>query len=283
MDADFPPRPPVRPHRTRLRMAIGAVLAAFLLGVVATWYLTRGDGFSLGGLFEIRSAEAPSVAATAAPPARTATPDAEEAAGLDQRLAEMEQRLARLDVEAQAAEGNAGRAEDLLVALASRRAIERGAPLGYLAEQLRLRFGEARPGAVRTLIDAARKPVTLDGLLTRLDAITPQLVKAPREQGALGWLSREVGSLFVVRREEAPSPAPEARIERARELLASGRVEEAVSEVRAMPGAAQAHAWVADATRYAAAQRALETLETAAVLGNGESQKAGQPRRSAGR
>ena len=154
----------------------------------------------------------------------------------------------------------------MLIALATRRAIERGATLGYLEDQLRLRLGAARPDAVRTVIETARDPITLDQLLARLDGLEPRLAQAPQGEGALEWLSREVGSLFVVRREDAPSPAPERRIERARLFLESGRIEAAVSEVRLMPGAEDARDWIADAERYARGQRALEQLETAAIL-----------------
>jgi hypothetical protein len=178
----------------------------------------------------------------------------------------MEQRLARLDLQSQAAAGNAARAEGLLIALATRRAIERGATLGYLEDQLRLRFGAARPAAVRTVVETAREPITLDQLLARLDGLEPRLAQAPQDEGALHWLSRELGSLFVVRREDAPSPAPERRLERARLFLESGRIEAAVSEIRLMPGASEARDWIADAERYARAQRALEQLETAAIL-----------------
>jgi hypothetical protein len=253
-----------------LRTIVGAALAAFLLGVAAMWYLS-GGALSLNGLFNVsREVAGPTDAATAQ--RERATSLGSEATvlngpnGLDQRVAEMEQRLARLDVQAQAAEGSAARAEALLIAFATRRAIERGTSLGYLAEQLQMRFGVARPGAVRTVIEAARNPITLDQLLARLDGLEPRLAEAPESEGALDWLSREFGELFVVRREDAPSPAPEQRIERARLFLESGRIDAAVSEVRMMPGAAEASDWIADAERYANTQRALETLETAAVL-----------------
>ena len=75
---------------------------------------------------------------------------AEQQGGIDQRLAAAEQRLARLDLQAQAAAGNAARAEGLLIAFAARRALERGEELGFLADQLRLRFGDNWPNAVRT-------------------------------------------------------------------------------------------------------------------------------------
>src|SRR5690606_34403984 len=92
-----------------------------------------------------------STAGTELAPDPRAGPVAEQQGGLDQRIAAMEQRLARLDLQAAAAEGNAARAEGLLIAFAARRSIERGAQLGYLADQLQLRFGNAQPVAVRTV------------------------------------------------------------------------------------------------------------------------------------
>ncbi|MBN9505730.1 MAG: hypothetical protein J0I69_06850 [Altererythrobacter sp.] len=261
-----------------LRMLVGAVLAAFLLGAAGAWYLTGGSA-SLRGLFSVQNeapppstqqrlaAQVPAVDAEALSTADDRTARMlEQQSGLDQRIAEMEQRLARLDVQAQEAEGNAARAEGLLIAFASRRAIERGAPLGYLEEQLQLRFGAARPDAVRTVIEASRHPVTLDQLLAQLDGLRPQLMRSPSDEGAIGWLWRELGSLFVVRRENAPSPAPARRIERARLFLESGRAGAAAAEIRNLPNSAAAADWIADAERYATTQRALELLELTAIL-----------------
>ncbi|NNC53301.1 MAG: hypothetical protein HKO08_09720, partial [Erythrobacter sp.] len=78
--------------------------------------------------------------------------------------------------------------------------------------------------------------------------------------------TEELGALFTVRRESAPSPQPEKRIERARLFLLSGRPDDAVAEVRNLPGASQAEQWLRDAERYASTQRALDLIETAAVL-----------------
>ena len=255
-----------------LRIIIGAALAAFLLGAATVWYLSGGAS-SLRGLFSLESdapADAARDAGDSASTQRVMTGGAaaqglELQDELDRRVAEMEQRLSRLDLQSQAAAGNAARAEGLLIVLATRRAIERGATLGYLEDQLRLRFGAARPNAVRTVIETAREPITLDQLLARLDGLEPRLAQASQGEGTLEWLSRELGSLFVVRREDAPSPAPQRRIERARLFLESGRIEAAVSEIRLMPGADEARDWIADAERYARAQRALEQLETAAI------------------
>ncbi|VVT11555.1 conserved hypothetical protein [Erythrobacter sp. EC-HK427] len=269
-----------------LAITAGAALA---LGAGGMWAISNSDG--LGELFSVRSeAEAPAAPADepdATEPEATPSPIAtspqeiaqearaaaeqveqvvETQGGLDSRIAALEQRLTRLDLQSQAAAGNAARAEALLIAFASRRAIERGAPLGYLADQLRLRFGEDRPNAVQTIINAAQDPVTLDQLIAQLSGLAPELDSAPADEGVFTRLGRELSELFIIRRDDTPSPVAERRLERARLFLESGRIEAAVSEIRNMPNAAIAADWIEDAERYAAAQRALETLETVAVL-----------------
>lgn len=277
-----------------LRPVLGAAAASFVMGAAAVGYFFW-PGDETTDPAQIASSETSvtdqEAQTEAAPQEPEPTPDAsetqaaeaaqaaegaveavervaEQQGGLDQRLAAAEQRLARLDLQAQAAAGNAARAEGLLIAFATRRAIERGAELGYLADQLRLRFGDSWPNAVRTVISFSRDPITLDVLLARLDGLGPQL----RERdGINSWsdIKRELGELFVVRRESTPSPQPEQRLERARQFLESGRVIAAIGEVQNMPGAETAESWLADARRYAAVMDALETIETAAVLDPG--------------
>lgn len=190
----------------------------------------------------------------------------EQQGGMDSRVAAMEQRLAKLDLQTQAAAGNAARAEGLLITFAARRAIERGQPLGYLADQLKLRFGDAKPNAVATIIAASQDPVTLDQLIARLDGLAPDLTNDKVADDPFAWLGRELSNLFVVRHEDTPSPQPQKRLERARLFLESARPEAAVAEVRNLPNADLAAGWIEDAERYAKAQRALELLETTAIL-----------------
>ena len=254
-----------------------AVLASFLLGGAVAGYavysMTDRAPAATGNapskpqtLSSPASPPVPTPKATASQAAREAVQRvAEQQGGIDSRLAAAEQRLARLDLQAQAAAGNTARAEGLLIAFATRRALEKGAELGYLSDQLRLRFGDAMPNAVDTIIRTSRNPITLDQLIARLEGLSPRLSETNGQFG-FARLSEELSQLFVVRRESAPSPQPQRRLDRARLFLESGRTDSTIAEVRNLPGASSAEGWIRDAERYAAVQRALDLIETAAVL-----------------
>jgi len=267
--------PPTARARPSIKPVLFAVLAAFLLGGLVVGYLAWQGNFADSGPGEGPAASPGETARLASPrPAPSASETARSAAavarveetqgGLDQRIAAAEQRIARLDLQAQAASGNAARAEGLLIAFATRRALERGAELGYLGDQLRLRFGDAQPNSVATVIAFARRPVTLDVLLARLDGLQPTL-RSASGRPTFGRLQEEISSLFVIRRETTPSPQASRRFERARLFVESGRVEDAIAEVEKLPGAPGAATWIADARRYARARRALDLIETTAV------------------
>ncbi len=199
------------------------------------------------------------------------------------RVAELEQRLSRITLQAESASGNASRAEGLLVAFAVRRALDRGLSLGYLDAQLRLRFGDAQPNAVKTIIDTSRDPVTLEQLRTEIDALAPQLIgRGDEGQGSL-WtgMRRELGELFVVRPAGTQSTRASERLDRARRYLAAGQVDMAIAEVEAMPGAVAGNAWLMDARRYHEARRALDLIETAAILEPRDSPAAAMARKTA--
>lgn len=282
-DLSNQPHEPAVVRRRISGWTIAAIsLTAFLLGAAATLYAVRNYGrilpLPIAKEAILGDAEpavtgpepSPAISTSDARDVAAAAEAVEEASrqqgGLDQRVAALEQRLTRLDLQAQAASGNTARAEGLLIAFATRRALERGAPLGYLADQLRLRFGNAQPNAVRTIIESSRQPITLDQLVARLEGLSQELITKPRDEGVWDWMMRELDGLFVVRRESAPSPAPRMRLERAQMFLESGRIAAAMDEVRNMPGAADATAWIADAERYARTQEALQLIETTAVL-----------------
>ncbi len=192
------------------------------------------------------------------------TPEANRA--LATRVADLEDRLSRINVAAQAASGNAARAEGLLVAFAARRIIDKGVPLGYIEGQLRLRFGDQQPRAVDTIIETGNKPVTLEDLRTGLADISGELVSGSDVGGLWSNFRRELGELFVVRKEGTPSPVPTQRLERAKRSLDAGNVDAAITEVEAMPGHEAADEWLVEARRYARVREALDLIETAAIL-----------------
>jgi hypothetical protein len=185
---------------------------------------------------------------------------------VDMRVADLEERLSKITVEAQAASGNAARAEGLLVAFAARHALDSGQPLGYVEGQLRLRFGQAQPRAVATIINASREPVTLMDLEGELGDIGPRLTGMPSDADWWTTFKREARSLVIIRRRSTPSPLPDAAFRRAQRLVESGRVDAAMAEVEKLPGRDVADRWMEMARRYREARRALDLVETAAIL-----------------
>lgn len=250
------------------------LVIAFVGGALATgWAMTHWHGWKTAEQTGAPPAKLPPVGAIeqhavqqrALPALPPANPQA-AAQALSARVAELEDRLSRINVEAQAASGNAARAEGLLVAFAARRALDNGAPLGYIEGQLRLRFGQAQPRAVATIINASREPVTLEDLRGSLEDLAPALTGSGPDENWWNNAKREVGQLFVIRDSATPSPLPEKRLQRARSYLQAGRVDAALAEVSRMPGRAAADRWMQMARRYNEARRALDLIETAAIL-----------------
>lgn len=273
------PTPGRRPGRS-IRGVLGGLLLAFIGGGALVGYLVWDGRIKIDSdlLADRPAASANPSASLAALPTPTTEgaapqPSAEASDAMvaladpaEQRIAALEQRLARIDLQAAAAEGQTARAEALLVAFAVRRAIERGSPLDYLADQLKSRFGNDQPNAVATLIEAARQPVTLDQLAGQLDALEPVLIQAPAQEGGWDKVKRELSGLFVIRHGDAPAARPESRLDRARLLLRTGQFDAAIKEVQGLPGAAGAGAWLGAAQRYAMAERALDVIESTALL-----------------
>lgn len=184
------------------------------------------------------------------------------------RIAALESRLAAIETQAQAAAGSAGRADALLVAFAARRAIDRGVALGYLEPLLVQRFGASHQAAVATIVTASRDPVRLDRLTADYAELGQALRGGGPDEGWWAGFRRELGSIVSIHRADTPSPQPQARFDRALARLESGEVDQALAETMRMPGAANASAWIAQARRYIAAHRALDEIESAALLGD---------------
>lgn len=256
--------PPPARRRSLLPMLI-LLLLAFALGVALTvwaWPQIQRRWGEAQPMSAVPARTAPAMAPALA--TRPLTADAAQM--LDTRVLQLEERLNRITVEAQAASGNAARAEGLLVAFAARRALDNGAPLGYVEGQLRLRFGQAQPRAVAAIINAARAPITLTDLRAGLNDVAGPLTRIPADAGWWRALEHEARELVTIRKATTPSPRPEAAMERALRYIDGGRVSAALAEVEGMPGKAAADRWIQAARRYLEARRALDLIETAAIL-----------------
>ena len=187
----------------------------------------------------------------------------------DARIAALEQRLGQVENATQRAEGSAGRADALVVAFAARRAIDRGVALGYLENLLVERVGPQHQAAVATIITAAHQPVRLEDLVGQYEGLGTELRSGGPQDSWWTNFKRELGTLVEVHRADRPAANPEARYNRALQHLSSGDVDQALAETMRLPGAARAGDWTTKARRYVAAHRALDEIESAALLSGG--------------
>ena len=294
MSRDYERLSPTTGKSNLTRNVLVLMVVAFVGGAILTgWILSRYNPFDSKSDTEIAAVANGDEAARAAPDPATAlanridadgsvlpasaqsadaaapalTPELQRALAV--RVADLEDRLSRINVQAQAASGNAARAEGLLIAFAARRALDRGSPLGYIDPQLRLRFGDAQPKAVTTIVNASRQPVTLEELAAGLDDIGPSLTTGSSGAGFWTQFQRELSELFVIRRQGTPSPAPQQRLLRAKRYVETGNVDAAIAEIEKLTGIEKdedASIWMEKARRYNEARRALDVIETAAIL-----------------
>ena len=236
------------------------LLVAFAVGGVATWWLAGTYGV-------LTTPAAPD--ATEANSAIAQPPSGNVALVLppaNDSPASNEGQVAPVYVTDSAISSDAVRGEGLLLTYAVRRALDDGAPLGYLAEQLRLRFGASQPQAVATVVSAAQAPVTISMLQTELNGLGPVLISGNREATVWVTIQRELSQLFVLRRNSANATAPSQRLVRAQVLVEAGMLPEAMQEVAALPGASAAQSWMVRAKRFGDARMALDRLEQMALI-----------------
>ena len=174
--------------------------------------------------------------------------------------------MARVENATQRAEGSAGRADALVVAFAARRAIDRGVALGFLENLLVERFGAQHRQAVAMIITASHQPVRLNDLIAEYETLGPELRRGGPQAGWWSNIRHELGSLVEIHSADRPSTNPDARYDRALQRLSSGDADQALAETMRLPGAARASEWIGRARRYIAAHRALDEIESAALL-----------------
>lgn len=236
-------------RRSSFKRAALLILLAFICGAIAF-----GWGARHFGLF----APAPTAPVAADAPAQAATPIPSS----------FDNNLGQIAADNVAATGGGGRGDALLTLFAAESALDSGTSLGYLTEQLRVRFGGIQPKAVETVIAASQTPVTLRGLQTELDSLGGTLVSGAHDTDMWSRIKREASELFVLRRDNGPVD-PAKQLVRVQALIESGNVAAAIKEVNVMPGAAMAKQWLARAQRYADARAALRILERTAIVTGG--------------
>ena len=263
-------------NRTRLswsaRLLIGLALVVGGAGAM-TWGLTHYPPMArLLGIVPATPATPQVQTAAALPQGGAAAPAAASArvpAASTDQIAKVEQRIDRVEDLSEHAAGSAGRADALVIAFAARRAIERGVALGYLENLLVQRFGQQHQAAIATIITAARKPIRLSDLVAEYEALGPALRRGGPQEGWWSSVKREMGSLVEVHSAERPSGDLDVRYQRALQQLSMGNADKALAETMRMPGAGNASDWVAKVRRYIATQRALDEVESAALLERG--------------
>ena len=106
----------------------------------------------------------------------------------------------------------------------------------------------------------------LNELIDEYQTLGPELRQGGPQDSWWTNFKREMGSLVEVHRSTRPAVNAEARYNRALQRLSTGDVDQALAETMRLPGAARAVDWTTKARRYVAAHRALDEVESAALL-----------------
>jgi len=197
---------------------------------------------------------------------------AREADRIDRLTTELATLTARLEAErlrdaaaTSAILGAADRAEGVLAVMLARRAMEEGRPLGAIDAALRRAFEMRYPAAVARLAAYGSKPV-------RLAQLQRELASLPGSDSRAGGPGRSWWDIFGARIAGLVRSSGEdeglALRSSAESALARGDVAAAVVQLRRLPAprSADVEAWLVSAERYSAAEEALRTLETAALI-----------------
>lgn len=185
---------------------------------------------------------------------------------INERVESLDNRLTRIDSQAQQVSGNAIRTEALLIAFAARRAIDSGSPLGYVEEQLKLKFSASNPQEVQAIVEAGQNPVRLSNLQNQVEQSSEALLATNGDATTWEKIKKEMSELVVIRKTQPPTSQPVLRLERIKTALANRDVKTAIGEMEKMPGADNASKWLISARRYIAVQNALDAIEKTAIL-----------------
>ncbi|TPE63700.1 hypothetical protein FJQ54_02260 [Sandaracinobacter neustonicus] len=160
-----------------------------------------------------------------------------------------------------------GRLRDLYLMAVTRRMVEAGRPLTPLEPALVARYQASDQASLGALLAWSRTPQTRQTLAARLQAL--QLAADKPTAAPAGWWDRlkaTLGGLVTVREERGAEPMDaSARLAAAKEAMAEGDLQLAVTTLQALPQTPALREWVADARQLLAAEAALGDLESKAL------------------
>ncbi len=199
---------------------------------------------------------------------------AEQGAGHDDRWQSLSRDIARLEAEA-GAEDRDLRAFFLLSL--ARRAVEAGRPLGPLEPLLSARFAPVADTALADLTNWSSLPQTHGSLATRLAQMAePPAAEEPGrvtgEAAGAGWWENFLGRLRTLVKvrpsgdEALATGAGDPRaLAEAQAELEKGDLVRAINAIERAPRNEARDLWIVDARRLAAAEAALDRLESLAL------------------
>jgi hypothetical protein len=97
-------------------------------------------------------------------------------------------------------------------------------------------------------------------------ALGPELRRGGPDDSWWTNFRRELGEMVEIHSASRPAASLEARYNRAARHLDGGDVDQALAETMRLPGASRAGDWIGKARRYIAAHRALDEIESAALM-----------------
>ena len=153
-----------------------------------------------------------------------------------------------------------------MIAFAARRAIDRGVALGYLENLAGFALWRAASKGRRDDHHRFAPADQARHLVTEYEALGPDLRRGGPQDSWWSGFRRELGELVQVHRADRPPASADARYSRALQRLGTGEVDQALAETMRLPGARQCRRLGREARRYIAAHRALDEIESAALL-----------------
>jgi len=181
------------------------------------------------------------------------------------KVQELEKRIESIGNIETSSAGYPAPQNDVATALRARRAIESGASLGYIENQLGQRFGDRFPQAVDAIGNLAQSPVTLSELRDDIARNGSRMIGRGSDASIWERFNLELDELFMLRKRGDASTSPAHILQLAEENIGKGDLAEAIKKIQELPENNATKSWLEVAQRYQNANNALDILERAAL------------------